>query len=104
MDDVKFDPGQIVPCKHIFSNGTEYMLFLEHYCFRCKRFRKWRCRIVRRIEWARFDESYFPYDDLLEYEHVGGKECKSFTTVPLKRRRRRRKEIEGQMVMGEFDG
>ena len=51
-------------------------------------------------EKARWDEKYFPYDDLMDYKGYGGKECKRFTTEkPVKKWHRH--EIEGQISMEE---
>ena len=86
----------LAPCKHVFSNGTEYIWFLEHNCGQCTRFRNGRCRIYNRIELARIDEKYFPYDDLMEYPGYAGKKCKQFTTEKLIRKR---KQISGQIQM-----
>ena len=87
-----------VPCKHMFSNGTEYEYFLETQCERCKRFRNGRCRIYNAIENARWvGEKAFPFNDLLDWESgYAGKTCKSFTTEPLHRTIKPRKEPEGQ--------
>jgi hypothetical protein len=84
----------------MFSNGTEYEIFIETQCFQCTRYRKGRCRIFNACEKARFlGEKAFPFDDLMDWEHYDGKACKSFTTVPIPRKRRDRKQIEGQMRM-----
>lgn len=96
------DEPQKIPCKHMFSNGTEYELFLETQCFKCTRFRKWRCRIVNACEMARFlGEKVFPFDDLMDWERYGGKTCKSFTTIPIARKPRQRKQIDGQGILSE---
>jgi hypothetical protein len=92
-----------VPCKSMFSNGTEYGLFLDTQCFECTRFRNWHCRILNAIERASFiGESVFPFDDLLEWEHYGGKVCKSFTTIPIARKPRSVKPVEGQIGMEDI--
>ncbi len=49
-------------------------------------------------EKARWDEKYFPYDDLMDYKGYGGKECKRFTTEKPAVVRHR-KQIEGQVKM-----
>lgn len=85
-----------IECKTMFSNGTEYELFLETQCWRCTRYRRGYCRIWNACEDARFDESRFPYSDLMEYKEYGGKICKSFTTEkPI----RHRVILKGQMSM-----
>ena len=92
-----------VPCRHMFSNGTEYEYFLETQCFECTRFRKGRCRIVYAIELARFvGEKAFPFDDLLEWEHYAGKACKSFTTERAARKPRIPKQVKNQIKMEEI--
>lgn len=93
----------LVPCNSIFSNGTEYEVFLETQCFRCTRFRNWHCRIVNACEKARWDEKYFPYDDLLEWERYAGKRCKSFTTEPIKREPHLSVPMEHQIQIDEME-
>ena len=67
-----------IPCRYMFSNGTEYELFLETQCFRCSRFRNWHCRIVNACELSRIvGEKAFPFDDLMDFDGVGGKTCKN---------------------------
>lgn len=76
-----------VPCKHPFSNGIEYEMFLEQ-CYSCSRYRAGRCRIIYACEKARFDIRYFPYDDLMEWSKgYGGKICRHYTQEPIKRTR-----------------
>lgn len=90
--------AELVECKHMFSNGSEYEWFIEHNCDRCTRFKKGYCRTFRMTEKARWDEKYFPYSDLMEYEQYAGKVCKRFTTEkPIKKWHR--KQIDGQMEM-----
>ena len=90
--------AELIECKTMFSNGTEYEWFLERNCFQCTRFRKGYCRTYRMTEKARWDEKYFPYDDLMDYKGYGGKECKRFTTEKHAVVRHR-KQIEGQIEM-----
>lgn len=91
---------QRVPCKSVFSNGTEHELFEETQCFKCSRYRKGKCRINTAILKAMFDNSFFPYNDLYDWsDGYGGKTCKSFTDKPLKRKNRQRKEIPGQQII-----
>lgn len=90
--------AEMIECKTMFSNGTEYEWFLENQCFRCTRFRKGYCRTYRMTEKARLDEKYFPYDDLMDYKGYGGKACKRFTTEKL-RVVRHVKQVEGQIEM-----
>ena len=87
-----------VGCKHIFSNGTEFELFVECQCAKCSRFRNAKCRIYSAIIKAMLREKYFPYDDLWEFKGIGGKVCKSFTTEPIKRHK---KQIQGQVSIYE---
>ena len=91
-----------IECTTMFSNGTEYELFLETQCFRCTRFRNGRCRIFNATETARWDESHFPYDDLMDFKGVGGKTCKSFTTE-RPTRNRHSAILKGQESMGVED-
>ena len=89
---------ELIPCNTMFSNGTEYEWFLEHNCDRCTRFRKGYCRTYRRTEMARFDEKYFPYDDLMDYKGYAGKVCKRFTEEK-QTRKNNAKQIDGQIQM-----
>ena len=88
-----------VECKHIFSNGTEFELF-ENQCHECSRYRNGKCRIYMRILQSMFDESRFPYSDLLDHVKYGGKRCKHKTTELVKRNRRN-KPIKGQIRIGD---
>ena len=90
--------AKLIECTTMFSNGSEYEWFLEHNCFRCTRFRKGYCRTYRMTEKARWDEKYFPYADLMDYEGYGGKECKRFTDEK-QTRVRRPKQLDGQIEM-----
>ena len=91
------DP-ELVECGSLFSNGTEYEWFLEHQCYKCTKFRKGYCRTYRMTELARFNEKYFPYSDLMDYKHYGGKVCKRFTTEKPEKKWHR-KEVDGQTSM-----
>lgn len=86
---------ELVLCKHIFSNGTEFEFFIETQCEKCKRFRNGKCKIYNACWEARWNEDKFPYSYLLEYEHYAGKKCKMFTDKPIERKRKEHK-IEGQ--------
>lgn len=52
-----------------FSNGTEYMIFNEEYCCRCKRYVPWEeatednpvCPIEDKLSEATLNESVFPH-------------------------------------------
>ena len=88
--------ANLIDCKSVFSNGTEYMWFIEHNCDTCKRFRNWQCSIVHQIENAMLDESLFPYDKLWDFEGCVGKRCKEWSDVPIKRQRR---NVKGQTRM-----
>ena len=90
--------AELIECKTMFSNGTEYEWFLEHNCFRCTRFRNGHCRTYRRTDDARWDEKCFPYDDLMDYKRYCGKECKRFTKEKPKVIRNR-KQLDGQIRM-----
>lgn len=86
---------ELVPCKRIFSNGTEFEIFIETQCEKCKRFRNGKCRIYNACWAARWDDKKFPFKYLLEYERYAGKKCKMFTDKPIERKRREH-TIEGQ--------
>lgn len=90
--------AELIECKTMFSNATEYMWFIEHNCDRCTRFRKGYCRTYRMTEKARLDEKHFPYSDLMDYKGYAGKVCKRFTTEKSAVVRHM-KQIEGQIEM-----
>ena len=80
--------AKTIPCKHIFSNGTEFEIFLGHQCLNgCVKYRNDNCRILNRIYDAMFDESKFPFSDLLDFEGIGGKVCKSYSIVKVEKKR-----------------
>ena len=90
-----------VPCKTMFSNGMEFEWFIEHNCERCTRFRGGNCKVYRACQLARWDETKFPYDNLLDFaDGYAGKACRLFTDEPMKRQRRE-KQISGQIT---FEG
>ena len=94
---------ETIPCERIFSNGMEFEWFIEHNCERCTRFRNGKCKVYNACIEARFDESKFPYEYLLDYASgLGGKECRLFTDQPIRRKLRNR-QIDGQ-IMFEMDG
>lgn len=89
--------AKLKDCTTMFSNGSEYMWFIEHNCDSCSRFRNWQCAIVHRLENARFDETMFPYEYLYDYaDGLAGKKCKEWTSEPIKRKRR---NVNGQISM-----
>ena len=96
---------KMIACRHIFSNGTEFELFMESQCFKgCVHYRNDHCRILNRIYMAMWDENKFPFDDLLEFEGVGGKVCKKFTTEAIKRRKNSNlQEERGQITFAEVE-
>ena len=94
-------PAELIECKTMFSNGSEYEWFLETQCDRCTRYRRGLCRIFCDIEVARLDEKYFPYSDLMDFKGYAGKTCKSFTTEKLTRHRT---VLKGQISMEADDG
>ena len=96
--------SETIPCKHMFSNGTEFEWFIETHCEKCKRFRKGLCRVFIACCDARYDSNRFPYDDLLDYASgLGGKACKHFTDKPIERKRNKL-PIDGQYSFIETDG
>ena len=89
--------ADLIECKSMFSNGSEYEWFIEHNCDTCKRFRNWQCAIIHELENARFDESLFPYDKLWDFDGgIAGKKCKHWSNEPIKRHRR---NVKGQISM-----
>ena len=91
--------AELVACQHVFSNGSEYMYFIETQCDQCTRFRNGRCRTFVATEKARWNEKYFPYNDLMEYAGgCAGKKCRRFTTAkPVKKWHRH--EVDGQLAL-----
>lgn len=83
----------------MFSNGTEFEWFIEKQCEKCTKFRKGRCKTFRALCDARFDESRFPYESLLDFAGgYAGKRCKAFTDEPIQRKRHN-KPIAGQFTL-----
>lgn len=91
---------ETVPCKSMFSSGTDFMWFLETQCYKCKRLRNGWCRIYSAC--TRADKKTFPYDELLDFKGgYGGKLCKHFTDQPISRKKRNR-PINGQLELEVF--
>lgn len=87
-----------IPCKTIFSNGTEFEMFMER-CFKCSRYRNDHCKILNACYKAMWDKDAFPYDDLLDWsDGYGGKSCKHFTEEPQVRSRTT-KQTKGQLSL-----
>lgn len=95
---MKSAPEEWVDCTCIFSNGTEFELFVETQCGNCTRYRNDHCRVLNRCYKAIFDASEFPYDDLLDHVKYGGKRCKHKTTEKPAVKRHK-KQITGQMSL-----
>ena len=97
---------ELVPCKHMFSNGTEFAYFVETQCFNgCSYYRRHHCKILNAIEVARWiGESVFPFEWLLDWKHYAGKRCKRFSTEPIPRKQKTTRPIEGQVMMEEKNG
>lgn len=93
------------PCKHIFSNGTQFEIFLETQCLNgCVRYRNDHCRILNRIYLAMFFPEKFPYDDLLDSVRYGNKYCKRYSTEKTPRRSRINGKCNGQITIDEIVG
>lgn len=65
-----------------FSSGTEFEVFLENFCYRCKKHKvredgfcayvdQGGCNIENAMEDARFDISLFPRNDIVMLEENG---------------------------------
>lgn len=90
-------------CTTIFSNGTEFEIF-QFQCEKCTRYRNGKCRVFTKCIEAMFDETKFPYKDLLDASGgYGGKKCKSFTDEPIKRNRNV-KTVDGQISIMDLLG
>lgn len=85
----------ITPSKP-FSNGTEYEIFLENFCFRCKHGKinedgyaeypeNGGCKTWDAMENARFDIDLFPCDDVVMIKEEGKMPlwnvCKHFESI-----------------------
>ena len=87
---------ELIPCKTMFSNGTECEWFIETQCLKCTKWRQERCKIYRAIQDARFNPDRFPYDSLLDYAGgYAGKKCKEYSDIP-QTRKHHDKPIDGQ--------
>lgn len=96
------DDDKWINCRHIFSNGTEFEIF-QWQCEKCSRYRNGKCRIFTRCIKAMFDETVFPYNDLLDSaEGYGGKKCKSFTTEKQKRLRKIKEPYKEQINICDY--
>lgn len=53
----------------MFSNSTEYELFLETYCYNCKNYKDWEkeepCPIEDKMALAVFNENEFPKNEIV---------------------------------------
>jgi hypothetical protein len=90
--------GDLIPCRYVFCNGSEFEYFIETQCEKCTRFRKGRCKTYNACWNAMNDEKYFPFSDLLDIEGYAGKRCKHFTDKPIERKRRNH-IVKGQLEM-----
>ena len=87
---------EMIPCKTMFSNGTECEWFIETQCLKCTKWRQERCKIYRAIQDARIFPDRFPYEYLLDYAGgYAGKRCKEYSDIP-KVYKRHDKPIPGQ--------
>lgn len=87
---------ELIPCKTMFSNGTECEWFIETQCLKCTKWRQERCKIYRAIQDARIFPDRFPYEYLLDYAGgYAGKRCKEYSDIP-KVYKRHDKPIPGQ--------
>lgn len=91
--------GDLIPCRYVFSNGSEFEYFIETQCEKCTRFRKGRCRTYNACWNAMNDKKYFPFSDLLDIEGYAGKRCKRFTDEPIHYGKKPIKNIDGQLSM-----
>lgn len=90
------------PCDCIFSNGTQFEIFMETQCLNgCVHYRNDHCKILNRIYLAMFLPEKFPYDDLLDAVKYGNKYCKRYSTEKPPRRRRIMGKSIGQITIDE---
>lgn len=92
----------------MFSNGTEYHIFLEMYCFRCSKYKADKdsipyrnsCSIEKKILEASFGEDAFPKENVYRVEGQGYV-CNKFKdkTETRKHKARKAKQIEGQIKL-----
>lgn len=95
----------------MFSNGTEYYIFMEQYCFNCTKLKadaegipyRNSCRIEKKIAEAMFDPEAFPKKQV--YIKDGqGHICTEFKDECEYKRIRKsyvRKPIDGQVRIGD---
>ena len=79
----------------IFSSGTEYEIFLDNFCYRCKAcvllddgfpalVENGGCKILDAMERARFDSARYPAEEIAQIEEDGKVKyfhvCRKFET------------------------
>ena len=93
------------PCESIFSNGTQFEIFMETQCFKgCVYYRNDHCRILNRIYLAMIWPEKFPFEDLLDAVEYGNKYCKRYSTDRKPRQRRNVGKSYGQISIDEMIG
>lgn len=91
--------GEWQDCKSIFSNGTEFEIFVNQ-CSDCTRYRNDHCRILNACYKAMWDKDAFPYADLQDApKGYGGKRCRHKTIEPIARNKPVCKQIDGQLTL-----
>jgi hypothetical protein len=92
----------------MFSNGTEYHVFMERYCFRCSKYKSDKegipsnnsCSIEKEIAAAMFEPDTFPYNNVY-YKDGQGYTCNKFKDKTEQRQYKKRnvKQVEGQIKL-----
>ena len=91
------------PCEHIFSNGTQFEIFMETQCLNgCVYYRNDHCRILNRIYLAMILPEKFPYDDLLDAVKFGNKYCKRYSMDRKPRKSKINGKYHGQIMIDEL--
>lgn len=89
----------------MFSNGTEYGLFLECNCFRCKKynFEKPRCAIDRKISECQFMDykeakAHFPESSIIKGA------CQKFVDKKERKPVKQHRQLKGQLSVFDLLG
>lgn len=91
----------------MFSNGTEYHVFMSDYCFKCSKYKSDKegipytnsCKIEKKISEAMFNPDAFPKGSVY-YVKDKGYICIKYTEgQPREYKARKVKQIEGQIKL-----
>ena len=92
----------------MFSNGTEYEIFMERFCYRCSKYKSDKegipydnsCNIEKKIFESSFDSDKFPKDNVYWLEKQGHICNKYKDKIEQKQQKQRKvKQIDGQIAL-----